>query len=76
MLASAYGVTEDEVSVAVYAIAEQMHQHYCLSRGIINHREARPDQHVAISVLAGLAGSDWFLGHSADFVQAVADDQT
>lgn len=64
-LAKAYGQTEDETAVAVYAVAEQVHQHYCLSRGIVNHQESRPDQHVAISILGSLAATDWWLARSA-----------
>lgn len=65
-LAMAYGWDEDKTSMAVYVIAEQIHRHYCLSRGIVNHSEARPDQDVALSVLGALAGVDWWLVRGED----------
>lgn len=66
-LTVAYGQTEDAVAMATYALAEQIHRHYCLARGLVNHSEARPDQHAAISIMMSLAGTDWFLGHRSDF---------
>jgi len=72
-LSSAYGLDRDSMATAVYAMAEQIHQHYCMSRGIAQHNEARPDQHVATSVLMTLAGSDWWMVRSADIARS-ADD--
>lgn len=60
-IALTYGIPEDEVALRVYTIAEQVHVHYCLQRGIVNHSESRPDQDVALSILGALAGSDWWL---------------
>lgn len=71
-LAIAYEVDEQTMHVAVYALAEQMHRHYCLSRGMVNHSESRPDQDVAVSVLAGLAGGDWWLVRAIDRVANLA----
>lgn len=65
-LAKAYGWDEDKMEMAIYAVAEQIHRHYCLSRGIVNHAESRPDQDVALSVLGALAGVDWWMVKSAD----------
>lgn len=65
-LSVAYGVDESAMSQRVYAIAEMIHRHYCLSRGIVNHNEARPDQHVAVSILSALAGTDWWLVRDAE----------
>jgi|SRR4029079_10626570 len=66
VLAAAYGWTEEKTATAVYAISEQVHRHYCLSRGIVNHNESRPDQQVAISILSSLAGSDWWMVRMED----------
>ena len=65
-LATAYGWDEGKMATAVYAVAEQLHQHYCLSRGIVNHSESRPDQDVAVSFLSSLAGTDWWIAKSMD----------
>lgn len=70
-LATAYGRDKDQMAVAVYAIAEQLHQHYCLSRGIVNHQESRPDQDVAVSLLGSLAATDWWLVRSMELRPAM-----
>ena len=62
-VALAYGLPEAEIEQRMYTLAEQLHQHYCLQRGIVNHNEARPDQHVALSMLAALVATDWFMVH-------------
>jgi hypothetical protein len=66
VLSAAYGWPTDKMQTAVYAVAEQVHRHYCLSRGIVNHNEARPDQHVAVSILSSLAGADWWMARLED----------
>lgn len=71
-LSKAYGVDESTMAQRVYAISEQIHQHYCLSRGIVNHNEARPDQDVAISILGYLAGADWWLVRSDERIWRTA----
>ena len=69
-LASVYGQDEDTMAMAVYALAEQMHQHYCLARGLVNHSESRPDQNVAVSVLMTLAGTDWWIVRKVDITRS------
>ena len=60
-LASAYGLDETQMQQRVYALAEQIHSHYCFSRGPVNHAEARPDEHIAAGILGALAGVDWWM---------------
>ena len=61
-----YGEPEDSISQRVYALSEQIHRHYCMSRGFVNHSASRPDEHVAVSVLMSLAGADWFFVRDAE----------
>lgn len=65
-LALRYGEDESTIAQRVYALAEQVHRHYCLNRGFVNHSESRPDEHVAVSVLTSLAGADWLLVREAE----------
>lgn len=62
------------MATTVYSLAEQMHQHYCLTRGIVNHNESRPDQDIALSVLGSLAATDWWLVRDAYRLQAIVPD--
>lgn len=67
-LAKAYGTTEDSIATATYALAEQIHRHYCLARGLVLHSEARPDQQVAISIMMSMAGQGWWVVQSDQLV--------
>ena len=60
-LASAYGVTPDEMVVRIYSLSEQIHAHCCVTRGLVMHSESRPDQHIAAAILGSLAGGGWWL---------------
>lgn len=74
-LAAAYRCDRDQMATRVYALAEVVHQHYCLQKGLVSHSEARPDQQVAVAILMSLAGVDWWLvrGHEiTDFDDTVA----
>lgn len=63
LLITAYGLDRSQVEMATYAVAEQIHQHFCLPRGIVTRHEPRVDQQVAVQILSSLAGSDWWLVH-------------
>lgn len=65
-LALAYGLNADDMQQRVYALAEQIHTHYCFSRGFVTHSEARPDEHIAAGILGALAGADWWMVRTAD----------
>jgi hypothetical protein len=74
-LAAAYGTDVSRIEQLSYSLAEQIHQHYCLSRGIVNHSEARPDQQVALSVLASLAGADWWMVRGDERASVIESDE-
>lgn len=67
VLAEAYGLDMETMQRRIYALAEQIHQQYCFQVGV-NHREARPDEHMAASILAALVGSDWWMVSGAERV--------
>jgi hypothetical protein len=59
-LSVVYGLPEDAIYRAVYTLAEQLHQNFCLTSGIVNHSEARPDQQIAADILRRSAGMGWY----------------
>jgi len=71
-LARAYQLDEATIATRAYALAEQIHRHYCLGRGVVQHHEARPDQQAALSILLSLAGTDWWLVRSDEALTATA----
>lgn len=86
-LAAAYGIDESTMQQRVYALAEQIHAHYCFSRGPVNHSESRPDEHIAAAILGALVGVDWWMvkgserlvpgaivGQYLDYIQKVSDE--
>lgn len=75
-LARAYQTDESTMSTRAYALAEQIHRHYCLANGIVQHRESRPDQQAAISILLSLAGEDWWVVRGAELLSRASDDPT
>lgn len=68
-LALAYGVDETTIQQRMYALAEQIHAHYCFSRGPVNHAESRPDEHIAAAMLRALAGADWWMVKGSERVK-------
>lgn len=60
-LSRVYGLPEDQMQQRVYALAEHIHQHYCLNSGPVHHRESRPDEHIAASMLGAMAATDWWM---------------
>lgn len=75
-LSMAYGRDRDEMESIVYAVAEHLHNFYCLSRGQVNHTESRPDQHAALAVLMALAGNDLWVFRGAEVAEFGRYDQT
>jgi hypothetical protein len=70
-LAAAYGLDENTMQQRVYALSEQIHSHYCFSRGPVNHAESRPDEHIAAGILGALVGVDWWLVRGGERVSLV-----
>ncbi len=75
-LATAYEKSLSETQQMVYALAEQIHSHYCFSRGPVHHTASRPDEHISIAILGALAGADWWLARSSGIapVKRIPDD--
>lgn len=48
------GWTKDEIDQLTYALAEQIHQYSCVTRGDSRHSSSKPDLDVAAAILVGL----------------------
>lgn len=60
---AALGIDRSSVETMTYALAEQIHQSFCV--GFVAHSTQRPDQHLATLVLTNLFDSGWVLTNAA-----------
>lgn len=71
------GWTRPDIERMSYTLAEQLHQHTCVPRGLYSHRTARPDQDVAISMLVNLFDVGWYMyGRNATLPVTSVHDST